>query len=112
MSPRAGELGGGQASYFDGPCASGWALTRPADRIRYACFLRQGYFGTRYAYVVIDRERDERFECGFEIPPGVGPGTRAELARETERDLWRGIKERSPGTFLDAGRLGYLVRPS
>lgn len=66
----------------------------------------------RYVYVVIDREREEQFEVGFELTRAQIRESvidlRAHWARTAERNLWLGVKRESPGTYLDAVAVGWV----
>ena len=81
--------------------------------IRYACFFAPSHFGGgHYEYVVNDRDRDVRFSIGFETMTPIDGASyvdeRRAHARQCERDLWRGVKRESPGTYLDAKAMGWV----
>lgn len=83
--------------------------------MKYLCYLLESRFGgSRYEYAVIDRERGQQFAVGYEISKEelqssyVDP--RSLRDARLVRDLWRRIKEESPGTFLDARARGWVTQ--
>ncbi len=80
-------------------------------------FARPSDEHPRFDLVVIDYDRGQRFSCGVTYDPSAAklftPGAQAfleMLERRCESRLWSGIKQESPGTFLEARSLGWLRR--
>ncbi len=81
-----------------------------APRIRYLMFFDES---GRYELAVIDRARGENFAIAFRIPYSGGLAFDWKKLRQHQHDhherrLWMGVKEHSPGTYLDACELGYV----
>ena len=116
---RACELGEEELAWLDGQWGRFfWELKPAPPKIRYGLKWMDGPFGRAYQLIVHDAERDWRGSINFAVHPAFGEesalGLRAELEKEHDRaetKLWLGVKQRSPGTYLDA-RIDGLVPAS
>ena len=113
------ELGEEELAWLDGQWGRFfWELKPTAPKVHYGMRWIDTRFGRAYQLVVADPERDWRGTMNFAVHPAFGAesvlGLRAELEQEhdrAERKLWLGVKQRSPGTYLDA-RIDGLVPKS